>query len=68
MAIGPIVKSVLKATIKELPEDYARKSGSSTTAELLKKGVKKEELDQSGIVIPKSNVTKQSLVDAEAKR
>ena len=68
MAIGPIIKSVLKETIKGLPEDYARKSGKSTTAELLKKGVKKEELDQSGIVIPEGKVTKQNLVDAESKR
>lgn len=68
MAVGPIIKSVLKEVVKDLPEDYARKSGKTTTAELLKKGVKKEELDFSGIEIPEGRVTKKDLVDAESKR
>lgn len=68
MAIGPVIKSALKETIKNLPEEYSRKSGKTATAELLKKGVKKEELDFSGIEIPEGKVTKQTMVDAEAKR
>ena len=68
MAIGPIIKSVLKETIKDLPEDYVRKNSGTASAELLKKGVKKEELDMSGFMLPEGKVTKQDMVNAEAKR
>ena len=68
MAIGPIIKSVLKETITNLPDDYARKSGGTATAELLKKGVKKEEIEMSGFKVPEGKVTKQTMIDAEAKR
>jgi hypothetical protein len=63
----PLIKSVLKETIKELPEDFAMKS-QSVVPTFLKKGVKQEELEYANLAIPEGKVTKKDLVDAEAKR
>jgi len=62
------IGSVLKKVIKELPEEFASKA-ESVTPMLLKKGVKAEELKFAEMAIPSTGkVTKQSLVEAEAKR
>lgn len=60
--------SILKQVIKELPEEFGSKA-ASVAPMLLKKGVKQEELTQSGILLPKvGKTTKQDLVKAEAAR
>ena len=63
MTIG----SLLKGIAKELPDTFSMKS-ESVTPMLLKKGVKQEELDYSGIEIPEGKVTKEQLLQAEANR
>lgn len=62
-----IIKSVLKETIENLPEDFKMKS-QSVAPMLLKKGVKQEELHWSGLEIKDGVVVKTDLVEAEAKR
>lgn len=64
---GSVVKSILKETIKNLPEDQALKS-QSIAPMLLKKGVKPEELKWSAIDFPEGKVTKEQMVEAEANR
>ena len=65
MALGPIMKSLLKESIQNLPEDYARKTGAGAIADLAKKGVKAEEIEFSkiGETIPEGRVTKQDILD-----
>lgn len=62
------IKSLLKIGIESMPDNIKRESVVPT---LLKKGVKQEELEFSGIdkFIPnKSRVTREELLDAEAMR
>ena len=65
---GAVIKSLLKESIKNLPENYARKSGTGATADLLKKGVKAEELEYAAMQLPEGKITKQDLVKAEEGR
>lgn len=67
MVFGPLVKSLLKKTVEELPEDFAMKSESVPNM-LVKQGVKPEELKFAKLGIPEGKVTKQDLVQAEAGR
>lgn len=67
MGLGPLVKSVLKETIEQLPEDFAIKSASAENY-LLKQGVKPEELKFARLGLPKDKVTKADLVKAEQQR
>jgi hypothetical protein len=67
MVFGPLVKSVLKKTVEELPEDFAMKSESVPNM-LLKKGVKPEELKFAKLGLPEGKVTKADLVQAETNR
>lgn len=67
MVFGPLVKSVLKKTVEELPEDFAMKSESVPNM-LLKKGVKPEELKFAKLGLPEGKVTKADLVKAEVGR
>lgn len=68
MALGPLVKSALKAGISDLPEDFTIKAQS--VPNMLKKiGVKDEELKYADIQLPgEGRITKQQLVEAEANR
>ena len=66
MPLGPLVKSVLKAGIEDLPDVVKAESVPNL---LKKKSVKEEELKFSGIELPKKGkVTKKELVEAESKR
>lgn len=67
MGLGPLVKSVLKETVEQLPEDFAIKSASAENY-LLKQGVKPEELKFARLGLPKDKVTKADLVKAEQQR
>lgn len=67
MGLGPLVKSVLKETVEQLPEDFAIKSASAENY-LLKQGVKPEELKFAKLGLPKDKVTKADLVKAEQQR
>lgn len=67
MGLGPLVKSVLKETVEQLPEDFAIKSASAENY-LLKQGVKPEELKFAKLGLPKDKVTKVDLVKAEQLR
>jgi hypothetical protein len=67
MGLGPLVKSVLKETVEQLPEDFAIKSASAENY-LLKKGVKPEELKFAKLGLPEDKVTKADLVEAEQMR
>lgn len=67
MGLGPLVKSVLKETVEQLPEDFAIKSASAENY-LLKQGVKPEELKFAKLGLPKDKVTKADLVKAEQMR
>jgi hypothetical protein len=67
MGLGPLVKSVLKETVEQLPEDFAIKSASAENY-LLKQGVKPEELKFARLGLPKDKVTKADLVKAEQMR
>ena len=67
MGLGPLVKSVLKETVEQLPEDFAIKSASAENY-LLKQGVKPEELKFAKLGLPADKVTKADLVKAEQQR
>lgn len=67
MGLGPLVKSVLKETVEQLPEDFAIK-GASAENYLLKQGVKPEELKFAKLGLPADKVTKADLVKAEQQR
>lgn len=67
MGLGPLVKSVLKETVEQLPEDFAIKSASAENY-LLKQGVKPEELKFAKLGLPEDKVTKADLVKAEQTR
>lgn len=67
MSLGPLVKSALKETIEQLPEDFAIKSSSAENY-LLKQGVKPEELKFARLGLPEGKVTKSDLVAAEQQR
>ena len=67
MGLGPLVKSVLKETVEQLPEDFAIKSASAENY-LLKQGVKPEELKFAKLGLPADKVTKADLVKAEQMR
>ena len=67
MGLGPLVKSVLKETVEQLPEDFAIKSSSAENY-LLKQGVKPEELKFAKLGLPEGKVTKADLVKAEQMR
>ena len=67
MSLGPLVKSALKETIEQLPEDFAIKSSSAENY-LLKQGVKPEELKFAKLGLPEGKVTKSDLVAAEQNR
>lgn len=67
MSLGPLVKSALKETIEQLPEDFAVKSSSAENF-LLKQGVKPEELKFAKLGLPADRVTKSDLVAAEKNR
>lgn len=67
MSLGPLVKSALKETIEQLPEDFAIKSSSAENY-LLKQGVKQEELKFAKLGLPEGKVTKADFVAAEKNR
>lgn len=67
MSLGPLVKSALKETIEQLPEDFAIKSSSAENY-LLKQGVKPEELKFAKLGLPEGKATKSDLVVAEQQR
>lgn len=67
MSLGPLVKSALKETIEQLPEDFAIKSSSAENY-LLKQGVKPEELKFAKLGLPEGKVTKSDFVAAEQNR
>lgn len=67
MSLGPLVKSALKETIEQLPEDFAIKSSSAENY-LLKQGVKPEELKFARLGLPEGKVTKSDLVAVEQNR
>lgn len=67
MSLGPLVKSALKETIEQLPEDFAIKSSSAENY-LLKQGVKPEELKFAKLGLPEGKVTKADFVAAEQNR
>lgn len=67
MGLGPLVKSVLKETVEQLPEDFAIKSASAENY-LLKQGVKPEELKFAKLGLPEGKVTKADFVAAEKNR
>lgn len=67
MSLGPLVKSALKETIEQLPEDFAIKSSSAENY-LLKQGVKPEELKFARLGLPEGKVTKADFVAAEKNR
>lgn len=67
MGLGPLVKSVLKETVEQLPEDFAIKSASAENY-LLKQGVKPEELKFAKLGLPADKVTKADFVAAEQNR
>jgi len=63
-----VIKSLLKETIQNLPEGSTMKA-ESVAPMLLKKGVKQEELDFSGIELPgKGKVTREELLGLEQQR
>jgi hypothetical protein len=69
-ALTQLIKSGLKATVQELPEDFAIKAESVPNM-LAKKGVKAEEVEfaKIGLQLPKTGkVTKDMLEQAEAGR
>lgn len=62
-----LIKSLLKESIKNLPEGSIK--AQSVVPTLLKKGVKAEELEFAALELPQAGkVSKQQLVEAEAKR
>ena len=67
MGLGPLVKSVLKETVEQLPEDFAIKSSSAENY-LLKQGVKPEELKFAKLGLPEGKVTKADFATAEKNR
>lgn len=67
MSLGPLIKSALKETIEQLPEDFAIKSSSAENY-LLKQGVKPEELKFAKLGLPEGKVSKSDLVEAEKMR
>tara|TARA_R110000796_G_scaffold62616_6_gene144413 strand:+ start:13590 stop:17945 length:4356 start_codon:yes stop_codon:yes gene_type:complete len=64
---GSLVKSLLKETITELPDDFSMKS-QSVIPMLTKKGVKPEELEYSQFTIKDGKITKADMVEAEKAR
>jgi hypothetical protein len=64
---GSLIKSLLKETVKELPDDFAMKS-QSVIPMLTKKGVKPEELEYSQFAIKDGKITKADMVEAEKAR